>query len=135
MGSLEEKKVLRSNTWSAISDADKSPDSKDPWCFNFYAYKATFRQSIYSAFGLLLLNNQPSSDRFSRGKLIDAYRFLHKEKDMERGFSWSGNPIGKYRGKRMRIDYFIAAEQLKDRIVSCEMHGQGMNYKVLLIVL
>lgn len=30
-----------------------------------------------------------------RGKLIDAYRFLHKEKDMEMGFSWSGNPIGK----------------------------------------
>lgn len=31
-----------------------------------------------------------------RGKLIDAYRFLHKEKDMDRGFSWSGHPIGKY---------------------------------------
>lgn len=30
-----------------------------------------------------------------RGKLIDAYRFLHKEKDMEGGFSWSGNPVGK----------------------------------------
>ena len=33
--------------------------------------------------------------RGSRGKLVDAYRYLHKEKDMERGFSWSGNPVGK----------------------------------------
>ncbi|KAI8017293.1 DNA-(apurinic or apyrimidinic site) lyase [Camellia lanceoleosa] len=62
-----------------------------------------------------------------RGKLVDAYRFLHKEKDTERGFSWSGNPVGKYRGKRMRIDYFVASEKLKDRIVACEMHGQGIE--------
>ncbi|KAI8027637.1 DNA-(apurinic or apyrimidinic site) lyase [Camellia lanceoleosa] len=65
------------------------------------------------------------------GKLVDAYRFLHKEKDMERGFSWSGNPVGKYRGKRMRIDYFVASEKLKDRIVACEMHGQGIELQVL----
>ncbi|KAL3512634.1 hypothetical protein ACH5RR_025351 [Cinchona calisaya] len=61
------------------------------------------------------------------GKLVDAYRYLHKEKDMERGFSWSGHPIGKYRGKRMRIDYFIVSEKLKDRILSCKMHGQGIE--------
>ncbi|KAJ6688282.1 DNA-(APURINIC OR APYRIMIDINIC SITE) LYASE [Salix koriyanagi] len=61
------------------------------------------------------------------GKLIDAYRFLHKERDMERGFSWSGNPIGKYRGKRMRIDYFIVSEKLKDRVIQCEMHGHGIE--------
>ncbi|WCJ36193.1 DNA-(apurinic or apyrimidinic site) endonuclease [Euphorbia peplus] len=61
------------------------------------------------------------------GKLIDAYRHLHKEKDMDRGFSWSGNPIGKYRGKRMRIDYFVASEKLADRIISCEMHGHGIE--------
>lgn len=61
------------------------------------------------------------------GKLVDAYRYLHKERDMERGFSWSGNPVGKYRGKRMRIDYFIVSEQMKDRIVACEMHGQGIE--------
>ncbi|XAR50281.1 DNA-(apurinic or apyrimidinic site) lyase [Bertholletia excelsa] len=61
------------------------------------------------------------------GKLIDAYRFLHKEKDMDRGFSWSGHPVGKYRGKRMRIDYFMVSEKLRDRIVSCEMHGQGIE--------
>ncbi|CAI0548247.1 unnamed protein product [Linum tenue] len=61
------------------------------------------------------------------GKLIDAYRFLHKEKDMEGGFSWSGNPIGKYRGKRMRIDYFLVSEKLKDQIVSCEHWGRGIE--------
>ncbi|KAE9453696.1 hypothetical protein C3L33_14405, partial [Rhododendron williamsianum] len=61
------------------------------------------------------------------GMLADAYRFLQKEKDMERGFSWSGNPVGKYRGKRMRIDYFIVSEKLKDRIVACDMHGQGIE--------
>lgn len=61
------------------------------------------------------------------GKLVDAYRFLHKDKDMERGFSWSGHPVGKYRGKRMRIDYFIVSEKLKDWIVACEMHGQGIE--------
>ncbi|KAI6694243.1 hypothetical protein NL676_021953 [Syzygium grande] len=61
------------------------------------------------------------------GKLIDAYRYLHKDKDMECGFSWSGNPIGKYRGKRMRIDYFIVSEKFKDRIRSCEMHGRGIE--------
>ncbi|KAF7838217.1 DNA-(apurinic or apyrimidinic site) lyase [Senna tora] len=61
------------------------------------------------------------------GKLVDAYRFLHKDKDMERGFSWSGNPVGKYRGKRMRIDYFIVSEKMKDRIVACEMQGRGIE--------
>ncbi|EOY22352.1 DNAse I-like superfamily protein isoform 1 [Theobroma cacao] len=61
------------------------------------------------------------------GRLVDAYRYLHKEKDMERGFSWSGHPIGKYRGKRMRIDYLIVSDKLKDRIAACEMHGQGIE--------
>ncbi|XP_057487245.1 DNA-(apurinic or apyrimidinic site) endonuclease-like [Actinidia eriantha] len=61
------------------------------------------------------------------GKLVDAYRVLHSEKDMEHGFSWSGHPVGKYRGKRMRIDYFVISEKLKDRIVACEMHGHGIE--------
>ncbi|KAH9624435.1 hypothetical protein KSS87_000466 [Heliosperma pusillum] len=61
------------------------------------------------------------------GKLVDAYRHLHKEKDMDCGFSWSGNPIGKYRGKRMRIDYFLVSEKLQDRIVSCDIHGHGIE--------
>ena len=33
----------------------------------------------------------------------------------------------RYRGKRMRIDYFLVSEQLKDRIISCEMHGRGIE--------
>ncbi|MBA0744139.1 hypothetical protein Gogos_006776, partial [Gossypium gossypioides] len=61
------------------------------------------------------------------GRLVDAYRYLHKEKDMECGFSWSGHPIGKYRGKRMRIDYFIVSEKLKERVAECEMHGKGIE--------
>lgn len=27
----------------------------------------------------------------------------------------------------MRIDYFLVSEQLKDRIVSCKMHGRGIE--------
>ncbi|GAB2269729.1 DNA-(apurinic or apyrimidinic site) endonuclease [Dionaea muscipula] len=61
------------------------------------------------------------------GKLVDAYRYLYKQKDMDCGFSWSGNPVGKYRGKRMRIDYFLVAEKLKERIFSCQMHGRGIE--------
>ncbi|KAK1363230.1 hypothetical protein POM88_038791 [Heracleum sosnowskyi] len=30
-------------------------------------------------------------------------------------------------GKRMRIDYFIVSDTLKDRLVACEMHGQGIE--------
>lgn len=33
----------------------------------------------------------------------------------------------RYRGKRMRIDYFLVSQKLKDRIVSCEMHGHGIE--------
>ncbi|WOL11298.1 DNA-(apurinic or apyrimidinic site) lyase [Canna indica] len=63
----------------------------------------------------------------TQGRLIDAHRYLHKEKDMDHGFSWSGNPVGKYRGKRMRIDYFLVSEKFKDRIVACDMHGHGIE--------
>ncbi|KAK2648042.1 hypothetical protein Ddye_015531 [Dipteronia dyeriana] len=62
-----------------------------------------------------------------RGRHLDAYRFLQREKDMDCGFSWPGNPIGKYRGKRMRIDYFLVSEELKDRIAACEMCGRGIE--------
>ncbi|KAG6410430.1 hypothetical protein SASPL_128490 [Salvia splendens] len=61
------------------------------------------------------------------GALVDAYRHLHKDTDTEPGFSWSGNPIGKYRGKRMRIDYFVVSEKWKERIVACESHGHGIE--------
>ena len=27
----------------------------------------------------------------------------------------------------MRIDYFLVSEKLKERIVACEMHGQGIE--------
>ncbi|XP_020592301.1 DNA-(apurinic or apyrimidinic site) lyase isoform X2 [Phalaenopsis equestris] len=77
--------------------------------------------------GFTLSERRRFSNILSQGKLIDAYRFIHKEQDMERGFSWSGNPVGKYRGKRMRIDYFIVSEKLKDKIISCDMHGHGIE--------
>ncbi|XP_038893653.1 DNA-(apurinic or apyrimidinic site) endonuclease [Benincasa hispida] len=77
--------------------------------------------------GFTLAERKRFNAILKEGKLIDAYRFLHKEKDMERGFSWSGHPIGKYRGKRMRIDYFLVSESLIGRIASCEMHGQGIE--------
>ncbi|KAL8230562.1 hypothetical protein R6Q57_000340 [Mikania cordata] len=77
--------------------------------------------------GFTLSERKRFGSILKEGKLIDAYRFLHKEKDMERGFSWSGHPIGKYRGKRMRIDYLLVSEKLKDKIVKCEMHGQGIE--------
>ncbi|KAG6475818.1 hypothetical protein ZIOFF_065047 [Zingiber officinale] len=77
--------------------------------------------------GFTLAERHRFDSILTQGKLIDAYRFLHKEKDMEGGFSWSGNPVGKYRGKRMRIDYFIVSEKLKDKIVACEMHGHGIE--------
>lgn len=79
--------------------------------------------------GFTMAERQRFSNILCQGKLIDAYRYLHEEQDMECGFSWSGNPVGKYRGKRMRIDYFIVSEQLKGRIVACKMHGQGIELK------
>ncbi|KAI3915406.1 hypothetical protein MKW98_022364 [Papaver atlanticum] len=77
--------------------------------------------------GFTLNERKRFSTILSEGKLVDAYRSLHEEKDMDSGFSWSGNPIGKYQGKRMRIDYFLVSEPLKDRIVSCEMQGHGIE--------
>uniref|UniRef100_A0A7N0RJ81 DNA-(apurinic or apyrimidinic site) endonuclease n=1 Tax=Kalanchoe fedtschenkoi TaxID=63787 RepID=A0A7N0RJ81_KALFE len=77
--------------------------------------------------GFTLAERKRFGSILKEGKLIDAYRLLHKEKDMDQGFSWSGNPIGKYRGKRMRIDYFVVSEKLKNRILSCEIHGHGIE--------
>lgn len=77
--------------------------------------------------GFTLAERKRFGTILKEGELIDGYRFLHKEKDMERGFSWSGNPVGKYRGKRMRIDYFLVSEKLKVRIVECEMLGKGIE--------
>ncbi|EPS63669.1 hypothetical protein M569_11112 [Genlisea aurea] len=77
--------------------------------------------------GFTLSERKRFGSMLKEGKLLDAYRYLHPDKDMERGFSWSGNPVGKYRGKRMRIDYFLVSETLKERVVSCEMHGCGIE--------
>ncbi|KAF3793666.1 DNA-(apurinic or apyrimidinic site) lyase [Nymphaea thermarum] len=77
--------------------------------------------------GFTIAERQRFSKILREGRLLDAYRFLHKEQDFNCGFTWSGNPVGKYRGKRMRIDYFIVSEVLKDRIISCKIHGQGIE--------
>lgn len=77
--------------------------------------------------GFTLAERKRFNTTLKEGELIDAYRLLHKEKDMDHGFSWSGNPVGRYRGKRMRIDYFLVSEKLKDRIISCEIHGHGIE--------
>ncbi|KAL6518204.1 DNA-(apurinic or apyrimidinic site) endonuclease [Orobanche minor] len=77
--------------------------------------------------GFTLSERKRFGSILKEGKLLDAYRYLHKDKEMDRGFSWSGNPVGKYRGKRMRIDYFIVSDELQERIVSCEMHGHGIE--------
>lgn len=38
----------------------------------------------------------------------------------------------RYRGKRMRIDYFLVSEKLQNRIASCEMHGKGIELEGML---
>ncbi|XP_040986710.1 DNA-(apurinic or apyrimidinic site) endonuclease isoform X3 [Juglans microcarpa x Juglans regia] len=69
---------------------------------------------------------------FSAAKL-NGYVPPNKEVDCgQPGFTLAermrfGTILKEYRGKRMRIDYFIVSEQLKDRIVACEMHGQGIE--------
>lgn len=35
--------------------------------------------------------------------------------------------IDRYRGKRMRIDYFLLSRKLLDRLVSSDIHGQGIE--------
>lgn len=74
---------------------------------------------------------QAERERFSKilkeGNLIDTYRSLQHQKDMEGGFTWSGNPVGKYRGKRMRIDYFLISRVLLPKLVQSTIHGRGME--------
>ena len=33
----------------------------------------------------------------------------------------------RYRGKRMRIDYCIVSDKLKDKTLSCQIHGRGIE--------
>ncbi|XP_011622431.1 DNA-(apurinic or apyrimidinic site) lyase-like [Amborella trichopoda] len=77
--------------------------------------------------GFTIAERQRFSTILSEGKLLDAYRFLHKEQDLEGGFSWSGNPVDKYKGKRMRIDYFLVSEKPEDKLVACEIYGKGIE--------
>ncbi|MCO5562078.1 hypothetical protein L7F22_015704 [Adiantum nelumboides] len=59
--------------------------------------------------------------------LIDTYRWLQQQKDMDGGFTWSGNPVGKYRGKRMRIDYFLISKMLLPKLMKSTIHGRGIE--------
>eukprot|EP00897_Mesotaenium_endlicherianum_P004483 jgi/Mesen1/4062/ME000213S03085 len=45
--------------------------------------------------------------------------------DPDAGFTWSGHPVGKFRGKRMRIDYFLVSQSLAGRVLRCEHGGRG----------
>eukprot|EP00249_Psilotum_nudum_P006584 c19905_g1_i1 orf=576-1673(-) len=77
--------------------------------------------------GYTLSERRCFSDMLAQGDLVDSYRWLHKEKDMDRGFTWSGHPVGKYRGKRMRIDYFLVSKKLLPRVIKSEIHGHGIE--------
>uniref|UniRef100_A0A0D6R9B5 DNA-(apurinic or apyrimidinic site) endonuclease n=1 Tax=Araucaria cunninghamii TaxID=56994 RepID=A0A0D6R9B5_ARACU len=77
--------------------------------------------------GFTLGERRRFSTILSQGKLLDTYRWLHKEQEPECGFTWSGNPVGKYRGKRMRIDYFLVSNEFKDRTVASNIHGRGIE--------
>ncbi|XP_024364248.1 DNA-(apurinic or apyrimidinic site) endonuclease [Physcomitrium patens] len=77
--------------------------------------------------GFTLGERQRFAECLSKGDLVDTYRHLHKQQDFDAGFTWSGNPVGKYRGKRMRIDYFLLSRKLLDRLVSSDIHGQGIE--------
>ncbi|CAM6083867.1 unnamed protein product [Calypogeia fissa] len=69
--------------------------------------------------------------RFSKvladGDLVDSYRWLHKGQEFDSGFTWSGNPVGMYRGKRMRIDYFLIPRQLVGRLLRSDILGSGIE--------
>lgn len=77
--------------------------------------------------GFTIAERRRFSTILSQGKLLDTYRWLHKEPEQDCGYTWSGNPVGKYRGKRMRIDYFLVSETFKDRIVASNIHGHGIE--------
>ncbi|CAI5467196.1 unnamed protein product [Closterium sp. Yama58-4] len=67
------------------------------------------------------------AETLKRAGLSDAYRHMHPSKDMQAGFTWSGNPVGRYRGKRMRVDYFCVSNDLLPRVETCEIHGRGFE--------
>ncbi|KAH9720623.1 DNA-(apurinic or apyrimidinic site) endonuclease [Citrus sinensis] len=124
----EENSFQRRRKWDKRIQEFVSQCSGKPliWCGDLNVSHEEIDVSHPEFFAAAKLNGYVPPNK-EVGRLIDAYRFLHKEKDMDCGFSWSGNPIGKYRGKRMRIDYFIVSEELKDHIIACEMQGHGIE--------
>lgn len=85
------------------------------------------RKEDFGQPGFTLAERERFTKIMKEGDLIDTYRWLQQGQDMDRGFSWSGNPVGKYRGKRMRIDYFLISRQLLSRLVSSTIHGYGIE--------
>ena len=59
--------------------------------------------------------------------LVDAYRRLHG--DVKDAMTWVGHPgvvaVGKYRGKGMRLDYFMVEAAIAGRIDVCEQATDG----------
>jgi len=59
--------------------------------------------------------------------LVDAYRRLHG--DVKDAMTWVGHPgvvaVGKYRGKGMRLDYFMVEAAIAGRIDACEQATDG----------
>ncbi|CAI5965884.1 unnamed protein product [Closterium sp. NIES-64] len=62
--------------------------------------------------GFSLNERMRFAETLKRAGLTDAYRHMHPSKDMQAGFTWSGNPVGRYRGRRMRVDYFCVSDAL-----------------------
>ncbi|KAL3695253.1 hypothetical protein R1sor_009329 [Riccia sorocarpa] len=78
--------------------------------------------------GFTLAERQRFSAILKDGHLVDSYRWLHKTQDFDSGFTWAGNAVGKYRGKRMRIDYFLISEQLVGRLLRSDIQGRGIEH-------
>ena len=59
--------------------------------------------------------------------MVDAYRRLHG--DVKDAMTWVGHPgvvaVGKYRGKGMRLDYFMVESAIAGRIDACEQATDG----------
>ena len=59
--------------------------------------------------------------------MVDAYRRLHG--DVKDAMTWVGHPgvvaVGKYRGKGMRLDYFMVEAAIAGRIDACEQATDG----------
>ncbi|CAI5458748.1 unnamed protein product, partial [Closterium sp. Yama58-4] len=77
--------------------------------------------------GFSLNERMRFAETLKRTGLTDVYRRMHPRKDMQAGFTWSGNPVGRYRGKRMRVDYFCVSNDLLPRVAACDIHGQGFE--------